>query len=98
MPSRSELRKKGVELKPTLQVGKTGFSDQIRAELRSQLENRELVKIRILRSLGPSDYWKEDMISTISEINAELVEIKGNTVLVYKRSSKSLHSRSISSK
>jgi RNA-binding protein len=98
MPERSELKKRGVTLKPTIQVGKTGFSVSIKEELRSQLEKKELVKLKVLQSMGPSGYWKEELEKTVESIGAKLIETKGRTALVYKRSSKNPHSKSRSSK
>lgn len=81
-----ELKARGAKIKPTIQIGKTGITDSIRDELRAQLDRKELIKIKALRSMGPSSSWKEDVEELIASVKAELIEIKGGTVLVYKRS------------
>ncbi len=98
MPERSELKKRGVSLKPTIHVGKTGFSGSISEELKSQLEKKELVKLKVLQSMGPSTNWKGELEEIVESIGAELVELKGKTALIYKKPSKNPHSKSRSSK
>lgn len=83
-----DLKSKGMSLKPTIMVGKAGFTDSIIVELKQQLENRELVKVKFQRSMGPSSTWKEELDEKVAGMKATLVEIKGSTALVYKRSSK----------
>jgi RNA-binding protein len=83
-----DLKKKAVDIKPTIQVGKAGFNDSIKDELRSQFDSRELIKIKVLRSSGPSSYWKEQLEVILVELKAELIDIKGNTAVVFKRSNK----------
>ena len=85
MMSKNDLKKKGIALKPTIQVGKTGFSKSIEEELCSQLENKGLVKLKVLQSMGPSSVWREELEKMVSSIPAQLIEIKGGTALIYKR-------------
>ena len=83
-----DLKVKAMGIKPTIQVGKAGFNDNIREELRSQLETRELIKIKVLRSAGSSSEWKDYLEAITTDLKAVLVEIKGNTAVIYKRSNK----------
>ena len=76
-----DLRRKGMDLKPTIQVGKSGLTEGILNEIDSQLEKTELVKIKFPKSAGPTSYWKNDVEALIKRIKATLVEIKGGTVL-----------------
>ncbi len=85
---RSELIKKGHSIKPTVIVGKAGLTENMELEIRAQLENRELIKVKMLGSMGPSSTWKEDILSLSQRIKATVVEIKGGTILLFKRSSK----------
>lgn len=89
-----DLRSKGMSLKPTIMIGKAGFTDSVLEELKGQLENRELVKVKFQRSMGPSSGWKEELEGRIEGMKATLVEIKGSTALIYKRSSKKDNQRS----
>ncbi|MCK5774112.1 MAG: YhbY family RNA-binding protein [Thermoplasmata archaeon] len=85
---RSELIKKGHSIKPTVIVGKAGLTENMELEIRAQLESRELIKVKMLGSMGPSSTWKKDIESLSQRIKATVVEIKGGTILLFKRSSK----------
>ena len=85
---RSELIRKGHSIKPTVIVGKAGLTENMELEIRAQLENRELIKVKMLGSMGPSSAWKDDIESLSQRIKATVVEIKGGTILLFKRSSK----------
>ena len=85
---KSELIKRGHSIKPTVIVGKAGITDNMISEIRAQLENRELIKVKMLQSRGPSSGWKEEVETVAGQIKATIVEFKGGTVLLFKRSSK----------
>ena len=87
---RKELKVKGMSIKPTVQVGKSGLSDSIVREIDDQLEKREFIKIKMLQSMGPSKHWKDDVIKMVERLKAELVEIKGGTILLYRKGKKKL--------
>lgn len=84
MKNIKDLRRIGMELKPTIQVGKSGLTEGIVKEIDSQLENTELVKIKFLKSAGPSSYWKDDITAASKKIKVTIVEIKGGTVLMHR--------------
>ncbi len=85
MMTKNDLKKRGMALKPTIQVGKTGFRKSIEDELRSQLEKKGLVKLKVLQSMGPSSIWREELEMMVLSVSAQLIEIKGGTALIYKR-------------
>ncbi len=90
---KSELIRKGHSIKPTVIVGKAGLTENMESEIRAQLENRELIKVKMLGSMGPSSDWKADLEDLASRIKATVVEIKGGTILLFKRSSKKKRDR-----
>jgi len=83
-----ELKVRGASLKATVQVGKSGLTEAIVKEINEQLEKRELVKVKMLQSMGPSRSWKDDAVLMAGRLGATLVEIKGGTVLLYRRGAK----------
>jgi len=83
-----ELKVRGTSLKATVQVGKSGLTETIVKEINEQLEKRELVKVKMLQSMGPSKSWKEDVMKMVGRLGATLVEIKGGTVLLYRKGAK----------
>ncbi|MFW6458903.1 MAG: YhbY family RNA-binding protein [Halodesulfurarchaeum sp.] len=78
-----ELRSKAHDLDVTVWVGKAGV-DAVSGELTDQLENRELVKVKFLRSArGGTD--TEQLADKLADLaGATLVETRGNTG-VYRR-------------
>ncbi len=84
---RSELIRKGHSIKPTVIVGKAGLTDNMESEIRKQLEKHELIKVKMLGSMGPSSTWKEEIEDLSQRVKATVVEIKGGTILLFKRNS-----------
>ncbi|MGA1822536.1 MAG: YhbY family RNA-binding protein [Thermoplasmatota archaeon] len=84
MKNINDLKRTGMDLKPAMLVGKSGITEGIENEIDSQLERTELIKVKFLRSAGPSSSWKDDIEALIGRIGAKLIEIKGGTVLIYR--------------
>jgi RNA-binding protein len=84
------LKVVGMSMKPTLQVGKSGLTDAILHEIDEQLEKSEFIKIKMLQSMGPSKHWKEELLGVVERLKAELIEIKGGTILLYRKGNKKL--------
>ena len=78
------LRAQAHHLDPIFQVGKGGVNDAMIKQLREVLEARELIKVRIL------DNCEEDKRVVAEELaagtRAELVQLIGLTVVLYKES------------
>jgi len=78
--SRRELRKRGSETKPTVHIGKDGITDGLVEEIRLQIKKHKLVKIRVLPSAERS---REEIAKELeTRTSSQLVEIRGNTVLL----------------
>jgi RNA-binding protein len=78
------LRSKAHHLNPIFQVGKGGVNDNMIKQIDEVLEARELIKVSILQNC-------EDDRDTVAEqlsrgAKAELVQIIGNTIVLYKES------------
>ena len=77
---RKELIKRGAQLKPTIHVGKGGITEGIIEELKKQVKERQLVKVKILPS---SERGREEVAQELAERgDVHLVELRGNTVLL----------------
>jgi len=73
-----DLRAKAQSIDVTVWVGKAGI-DSVTDELADQLDNRELVKVKFLRSArgrAETDELAEELAELV---DAELVETRGNT-------------------
>lgn len=83
--TRARLRGEAQALDATLQVGKSGITETLVKELKAQLEGRGLVKVRLLQS-STHDEGKDPVAERLAEESgAELVEVRGNTAVYWKR-------------
>lgn len=78
------LRSKAHHLDPIFQVGKGGVNENMIKQIDDVLEARELIKVSVLQNC-------EEDKSTVAEAlskgaKAELVQIIGNTIVLYKES------------
>ncbi|MGM9987674.1 MAG: ribosome assembly RNA-binding protein YhbY [Bacillaceae bacterium] len=78
------LRAKAHHLSPIFQVGKGGVNENMIKQIDEVLELRELIKVSILQNC------EEDRRVVAAELSegadAELVQIIGNTIVLYKES------------
>jgi len=85
--TRRRLRAEGQRISATVSLGKDGLTAGVISELDDQLKRHHLVKVRVQRSAvagGPGA--KDDQADELAEkLGAELVERRGNTVLLYRR-------------
>ncbi len=67
-------------LEPTLQVGKSGIEPVV-GELRTQLKNRTMVKVKLLKTAF-IETGKKELSEKLAELtDSELIEIRGNTAV-----------------
>ena len=74
--------------KPTVWVGKEGATLQIVNEISRQLDKREIVKAKILRSALKDEEAKSVASKIAQQTNSSLIEVRGHTFLLYKRRKK----------
>lgn len=78
------LRSKAHHLSPIFQVGKGGVNDNMITQIQEALEARELIKVSILQNC---DVDKDTVAQElVSGTKAELVQLIGLTVVLYKES------------
>ncbi|MEM3361073.1 MAG: YhbY family RNA-binding protein [Candidatus Bathyarchaeia archaeon] len=71
--------------KPTVWIGKEQVSDELVKEIEKQLEQREIVKVKVLRTSLKEAKTAEIAAKISKRIEAELVEVRGHTFILYKR-------------
>lgn len=77
------LRERAHELDVTVRVGKKGV-DSVVDELDDQLRDRDLVKIKFLRS-ARGGTTTEALAETLADrVDAELIETRGHTAVVHR--------------
>ena len=81
---RSYLKKLAHNIEPTVYMGKSGLTDNIRQELLTGFECRELVKVKLQESciMDP----KEVANQLAEELGAEFVQAIGRKFVLYKES------------
>lgn len=78
------LRSKAHHLTPIFQVGKAGVNDNMIVQVNEALEKRELIKVSILQNCMDD---KETVAEELQAgTNAEIVQIIGNNIVLYKES------------
>lgn len=81
--SMKELKGKGTELKATMHIGKEGVTDGLVEELKNQIKVNKLIKIKVLAS---SAGMKKELAKELAQrAGVELIEVRGNTILVCDR-------------
>ncbi len=78
------LRAKANRLNPIFQVGKGGVNENMTTQIKEALEARELIKVSILQNCDEDRNTVGEQLS--SETDAELVQIIGNMIVLYKES------------
>lgn len=69
-----------------LNVGKAGINDSFIEEIKRQLKDKEIVKLKFLKNVSDE---KEEIISEIiSKTRFKLVDLRGNVAVIYKKSVK----------
>lgn len=83
---RSKLISIAMNIPTLVQIGKNGVSEQALAQISELLDNREIVKVGILRS---AEVEAKDIIEDVAALlGAEPVQAIGNKVILYRRSNK----------
>jgi RNA-binding protein len=80
-----ELRGMAARMEAATHVGKNGVTPAIIDEISRQLKDNKLVKVKVLKSALEGAPRDEIARQLAEKTGAELVDIKGNTVVLYKR-------------
>lgn len=78
--NRQEHRKSATALEPALQIGKSGIGAVV-VELKTQLKNRKLVKVKFLKSAFFEGDKNELAEKLANMTDSELIEVRGNTAV-----------------
>jgi len=74
--------------RPTIRVGKDGPSGDLVKEIERQLDKNEMVKVKILKSAIAEQEAKEIASRIAEQTGSSLVELRGHTLMLYKRRKK----------
>lgn len=66
-----------------INIGKNGVNENVIEEIRRQLKNGEIVKIRFSRTIASNkDEFLEEIVSGTK---SKLIDVRGNVAVLYKR-------------
>lgn len=66
-----------------INIGKNGVNDNVIEEIKRQLKNGEIVKVRFSRNIASN---KDEFLDTIvTNTKSKLVDVRGNVAVLYKR-------------
>lgn len=80
-------KKLGAE-KPTVWIGKEGTTVQILSEIAKQLDKREMIKAKILKTALQDEEVRTIASKVAQQTESQLIEVRGHTFLLYKRKKK----------
>ena len=80
-----ELRGQAARMEATTHVGKNGVTPSLIEEVKRQLKDNKLVKIKLLKSAIEAMPREGIAAELAQKTGAELIEVKGNTIVLYKR-------------
>ena len=66
-------------------IGKNGVTPSLIEEVSRQLKDNKLVKVKVLKSALDETSRSEIAAQLAEKTGAELVEVKGNTVVLFRR-------------
>ena len=75
------LRSLAVNIRPIVQIGKSGLSNEILTSIRHAADARELIKVNILQN---SDETAKYVAAMIDEMGLNVVQIIGRNIVVFK--------------
>ncbi|MBT8171374.1 YhbY family RNA-binding protein [Candidatus Bathyarchaeota archaeon] len=74
--------------KPTIHIGKEGITTKIINEVIKQLDAREVIKVKILKTALQQKEAKNIAASIAEQTESELVDVRGHTFLLFKKKKK----------
>jgi RNA-binding protein len=83
--TKRRIRRKLSAESPTVWIGKSGVTEQLLKEIGKQLDKNKMVKLKILQSALGEQETKQVATQTAQQTEAQLVEVRGHTFMLYKQ-------------
>ncbi|HOQ19785.1 MAG TPA: YhbY family RNA-binding protein [Methanothermobacter sp.] len=81
-PSKKELMRRSLSTM-TIQIGKAGVNEKVIKEIKRQLKDKELIRLKFAKSISGE---KETYINEIiRKTNAKLIDLRGNVAIIFKK-------------
>lgn len=85
MSFKHELAEKGKKLEPILRIGKSGLTEGAIEEIKRQLKENKLIKVKLLKGCLENKDKKEFAKEVASKTDSELINQVGFVIVLYKR-------------
>ena len=85
MSSKHQLVEKAKYLEPAVRIGKSGLTEGTVNEIKRQLKNKKLIKIKLLKAFIEDKDRKEIAKLIAEKTNSELIHQVGFVVVLYKK-------------
>jgi RNA-binding protein len=79
------LKRKFSAERPTVWIGKEGATQRILDEIDRQLEQHEVMKVKILKTALKEIETKEIATQIATQTNSALIEIRGHTFILHRK-------------
>lgn len=77
-----ELKASAHKLQPTVRIGKSGITTAVIEELKAQVKNKKIVKVKVL---GEDRHEVKRISNELSEhTGAEIIDVRGNVIVLWK--------------
>ena len=78
--AKKELMRRALEINPTVHVGKDGLKDSLYEEIKAQIKNNRLIKIKVLAN---ADSETKEIADALAEnTGSVVVDVRGSIVLM----------------
>lgn len=95
---KKELMKEGKNLETSVRIGKQGISDNMISEIKKTFSNKELIKVKFLRSVRETEDVDEMIEKIIKKTGSTLIKKAGFMILLHKIKPKEISSKELGSK
>ena len=85
MESIKEMRAKAMGMIPLVRIGKSGLTDSVVTEIKKQIEQKKIVKIKLLKAFVGTENKKKIAQDLAEKTNSNLVQNVGFIVVLSKK-------------
>jgi RNA-binding protein len=85
MTEKKQLLEQARLLEPILRIGKNGITESVIAEIKKQLKNRKLIKIKLIKSIMEGPGKKKTAKEIADATDSELIQQVGFVIVLHKR-------------
>lgn len=85
---KSSLKEKARYIEPIVRIGKNGITEGSIQEICKHLKKKGLIKIKLLRAFAEEHDREDEAQKLADSCGAELIQVIGNVIVLWKKGSK----------